>query len=411
MKRVDKNRNSELTDFLKYKRGKMTGKERNAFERKLQKDPFAEEAAEGFSDVTSEQAAEDLSRLEKQLNSRVAGRQKIVYYRIAASVAVLALLSSVFILLEKSKPALKTSQSSGSHLSVEKPKPMEPSTHEAMVSEEKMALQKTKLIRKDEISHDKGIRGIGPQTENPKSEKEPELIAKADKYETGAVVAEKRTLAPAACNPASQKYNFKGKIISSEDNMPITGASVSVKGTRKGVVTDTGGNFNIIVSDSTSRTLVADFIGMQSKEFEGQNDSSIQIKLNPSETNLSEVVVMGYGAAKNNKAAREEPSNEDENETGYAPPQPVNGKQDFNNYIEQNIHIPASMKEGTRAVVILSFIVRSTGAIDSIKIIRSPGNEFSDEAARLVRNGPGWKPAESNGRKRDDLVRLRITFK
>jgi hypothetical protein len=61
--------------------------------------------------------------------------------------------------------------------------------------------------------------------------------------------------------------------------------------------------------------------------------------------------------------------------------------------------------------VVISFLVRSTAAIDSIKVIRSPGKEFSEEAIRLIRNGPTWKPAERNGEKIDDEVRVRIVFK
>ena len=50
---------------------KMTGRERNAFERELQKDPFAEEASEGFASVTPEEVSEDIADLQKQLKRRV----------------------------------------------------------------------------------------------------------------------------------------------------------------------------------------------------------------------------------------------------------------------------------------------------------------------------------------------------
>jgi protein TonB len=61
--------------------------------------------------------------------------------------------------------------------------------------------------------------------------------------------------------------------------------------------------------------------------------------------------------------------------------------------------------------VILNFLVRADGTIDSIMIIKSPGKKFSDEAVRLLKTGPAWKPAEEDGKPVEDEVRLRLVFK
>ena len=47
----DRNKNiiSFITDLFRYHRDELSGLERNTFERELQKDPFSEEAAEGFA--------------------------------------------------------------------------------------------------------------------------------------------------------------------------------------------------------------------------------------------------------------------------------------------------------------------------------------------------------------------------
>jgi hypothetical protein len=102
----DKNKNkwSLLKDFLLYREGEMTGAERNSFERKLQKDPFAAEASEGFEGMTREEITQDLASLQKKLKSKTTKKDKLIYYRIAASVAVLAIVSSVFILVKDKKP-------------------------------------------------------------------------------------------------------------------------------------------------------------------------------------------------------------------------------------------------------------------------------------------------------------------
>ena len=91
----------------------MTGKERNSFERELQKDPFAEEAAEGFTSISPDESSKDLAQLQKQLKSRTIRRQRFIYYRIAASVAVLMVISSIFIIVERNKPSKQLAETSG----------------------------------------------------------------------------------------------------------------------------------------------------------------------------------------------------------------------------------------------------------------------------------------------------------
>ena len=57
-----------------------------------------------------------------------------------------------------------------------------------------------------------------------------------------------------------------GVVISEEDDQPVVGASVLVKGTTMGTVTDIDGKFTIDKVPSSSRTLKISFIGMQTQE-------------------------------------------------------------------------------------------------------------------------------------------------
>ena len=83
----------------------------------------------------------------------------------------------------------------------------------------------------------------------------------------------------------------------------------------------------------------------------------------------------------------------------------------FDKYIRENLQWPDTLYSGQKAIVVLGFPVPTDGSIDSIKIIRSPGKPFSDEAIRLLRSGPSWQPAVDNGQIIEDQVRLRIVFK
>jgi TonB family protein len=83
---------------------------------------------------------------------------------------------------------------------------------------------------------------------------------------------------------------------------------------------------------------------------------------------------------------------------------------DFNRYIEKNIHRPDSLT-GQRVVVVAVVSVKADGSVNRIRILRSPGPKFSEEALRLIRSGPQWLPAQQNGEKINDSVRVRIVFR
>jgi len=61
--------------------------------------------------------------------------------------------------------------------------------------------------------------------------------------------------------------------------------------------------------------------------------------------------------------------------------------------------------------VVLGFLVRRDGSIDSINIVRSPGKLFSDEAIRVLKSGPLWNPAKDKGNTVEEYVRLRLVFR
>ena len=89
----------------------------------------------------------------------------------------------------------------------------------------------------------------------------------------------------------------------------------------------------------------------------------------------------------------------------------MGGLADYKMYMEKNIRFPAGDTLNTRAVVVLKFTVEQDGSLRGIQILRSPGDDFSDEAIRLVEEGPLWNPARDENGSTDDEVRMRIVFK
>ncbi|MBP3519361.1 MAG: TonB-dependent receptor [Parabacteroides sp.] len=93
----------------------------------------------------------------------------------------------------------------------------------------------------------------------------------------------------------AQTTKVTGTVISAEDNEPIIGASVVVKGTTTGVVTDFNGAFSLDVP-SSAKTLVVYFVGMKTQELAIKPKMNVILEVD--NKMLDEVVVVAYGTAK-----------------------------------------------------------------------------------------------------------------
>lgn len=81
--------------------------------------------------------------------------------------------------------------------------------------------------------------------------------------------------------------------VRSEQNEPIPGANVVIKGTSQGTITDVGGGFKINVS-SPEVTLTFSFIGYKSQAIKIGEKRIFNVVLKEDSKNIDEVVVMGY---------------------------------------------------------------------------------------------------------------------
>ncbi|MFC5626672.1 SusC/RagA family TonB-linked outer membrane protein [Algoriphagus winogradskyi] len=95
----------------------------------------------------------------------------------------------------------------------------------------------------------------------------------------------------------AQTREVSGVVISGEDNLPLPGASVLVKGTTNGTVTDIDGKFTLTVS-GPSDILVLSFIGFTNMEVPVGDRSTFDLTLMPDTKSLEEVIVVGYGEQK-----------------------------------------------------------------------------------------------------------------
>jgi len=99
----------------------------------------------------------------------------------------------------------------------------------------------------------------------------------------------------------AQISKVTGTVISEEDGLPVVGASILVKGTALGTVTDLDGNFTLTNLPSSARTLMISFVGLRTQEVEIK--PVVNVALRADSEMLDEVMVLAYGTAKKSSFA------------------------------------------------------------------------------------------------------------
>lgn len=95
----------------------------------------------------------------------------------------------------------------------------------------------------------------------------------------------------------AQTLTIKGSVSTADDNIPLPGVSVHVKGTTNGTVTDLDGKFTL-TNVKTDQLLVISFIGFDTQERPIKNADFLTIQLTESTALLEEVVVTALGISR-----------------------------------------------------------------------------------------------------------------
>jgi TonB-linked SusC/RagA family outer membrane protein len=95
---------------------------------------------------------------------------------------------------------------------------------------------------------------------------------------------------------AGSPHSVSGKV-TDISNQPVPGASVMIKGTSTGTITDSNGNYTFNNLRGTT-TLKFSFVGMKTQEIQVANQTRINVVLADESIGLQEVVAVGYGTQK-----------------------------------------------------------------------------------------------------------------
>lgn len=81
-------------------------------------------------------------------------------------------------------------------------------------------------------------------------------------------------------------------------------------------------------------------------------------------------------------------------------------------YLAKNIRYPAICQEnGIQGNVYLSFVINERGQVTNVQVIQSPDRSLADEAVRVVRTMPDWKPGKQGNKGVKVTYQLPVKFR
>ncbi|MFC5410476.1 TonB family protein [Larkinella bovis] len=217
----------------------------------------------------------------------------------------------------------------------------------------------------------------------------------------------------AACEDQSKKevvstepITVSGQIFGSNDK-PIPGANIVLKGSQTGTSTDANGEYQFNVPGNG--TLVVSFVGHQSIEVPVNGRDALYVRLaQPTDGTPS---TYWTGTPKIPKHVRNshitdlldrKPVDDGNGEIFTVVeqnPEFPGGIANLGKYLSENIRYPEAAKRAqVSGRVFVSFVVNTDGSIQDIQILKGIGFGADEEAVRVIKAMPRWKPAMQDGK-------------
>lgn len=93
-------------------------------------------------------------------------------------------------------------------------------------------------------------------------------------------------------------------------------------------------------------------------------------------------------------------------------PEPKGGMAAFYEFVQKNLKYPAQARRmGIEGKVFVQFVVDKDGSINDVQSVKGIGAGCDEEAVRVIKSSPKWKPGKQRGRAVKVRMILPITFK
>ena len=211
---------------------------------------------------------------------------------------------------------------------------------------------------------------------------------------------------------SDEKFKLSGQVMEVNTKKPVVGASVLVRGTTYGTLTDANGKFELQVKKGD--VLMVSYVGLQTQSLPVVTESKLVVWMKDDVQSMEEMVVVGMASDgvgapsvthpdKKVVSVAEVPNVKEEQQAIFTVveemPQFPGGMGEAMRFLAQNIKYPkAAQQAKIEGRVIVQFVVGKDGSVSDIQIMRSVSPDLDAEAIRVVGMMPKWIPGKQRGK-------------
>lgn len=422
-----------LKDYI---RGQRHGKEANQLEREAMDDPFLQDAIDGYDSVKGDHMSV-IEDLEKRLSPPQKRIGKRIWIWAAAAVIVLLIGIPLLLQLPGAKEEITVASSDiiqqekesatpslqedtilvADHLELKKKEDTAPKVKqittpsfsgEASPETIELVAENTEVSKEIESVPDKEIQLSTAQHITEKT-----LLRKPQKEITGVLAGRAAGISNSqheqdknirvrgiyTSNTQPDKIFVSGRIVD-ETGEPIPGVTVNIPNTLTGTVTDTAGNFHLLIPKDEQKTLIASYIGMKNSDIPLKENAG-DIMMKADDMALNEVVVIGYGTQRKRSRTGsvlkvKKTTDRVYAETGVSGRDSVPseedaeafGREEFRKYFTENYD--KDICAGQKITIVVEFFIDPMGRPANIDIKENSCPTLESEIKRLLLGSPPW---------------------
>ncbi|WP_421827763.1 TonB family protein [Larkinella sp.] len=203
----------------------------------------------------------------------------------------------------------------------------------------------------------------------------------------------------------NKEITVSGQILAN-DGKPLPGANIVVNNVERGTTTDVKGRYKITVP--ANGTLLISFAGHKSQEIAVGGKTVVNARLVEGSDETAGRF-SGQTTAPNRTAEKLTAEQDKEHIFTVVEKHPEfpGGMIGLTRFIHENLRYPeAAQKAHVSGKVFLSFVINTDGSFQDIQVLKGFGFGADEEAIRVLKAMPRWKPAMQNGK----LVRVKYNL-
>ncbi len=204
-------------------------------------------------------------------------------------------------------------------------------------------------------------------------------------------------------NSSDEKFKVSGTVLAADTKIPVIGASVIIRGTTNGTLTDLDGKFTL-TGLKKDDVIQVSFVGFQTRSVIVKDESPLTIMLDDAVQNLDEMVVVAMAPGEEQQPVKkEEPKGEPQEKVIFQVveemPQFPGGMGEAMKFLAKNMKYPVAAQQAKiEGRVIVQFVIERDGSVSDVKVMRGVSPELDAEAIRVVSMMPKWIPGKQRGK-------------